>query len=284
MEAVVLTFVLGLTLSISTAQEQPQIDLSMMDQCIDDMFNGCYDKMSEKVQKVYFPREIQNPPFRNAWDLAESCSKMNLDKLPDEDKALTKDHLQAICVYTNATTKMYALLNEQVRNGAASYDTADFQYHALYYWLATAIDMLGKSCEITYKRTPYVYTGEVGTTIRFGYFASSSRSPFLLEYGSETCFYIRTCQGGFIGKYSTFPSEEEVLIPSYEEFTITDIVADSYGEFKCKKIFVLESAGHSSKLNCKAANSSREIRAFLSLIIGLQLLIGILWNCGNRIN
>lgn len=275
MDVIILTFVLCLTAAV---QGQQQIELNMMDQCIDDMFTGCLDKMSEKVQIVYFPREIQNPPFKNAWNLAESCAKTNLDKLPNDQKALTKDHLQAMCVYTNATTKMFALLNEQVRNGAATYDTEDFQYHALYFWLASAIDIIGKTCEMTYKRTPYVYSGKVGTTMRFGYFASSSRSPFLLEYGSETCFYIRTCSGGFIGNYSVVPREEEVLIPSYEEFRIVDIVADSYGEFKCKKIFVLESVGHSSNGNCKAVNDSPELRSFFTLIVGFQLLIGLFWN------
>lgn len=280
MELILLTFVLCLALPIATAQEPQHIELSMMDGCIDDMFESCVEKMSEKVQEVYFPREIQNSPFQNAWNLAESCAKSNLDKLPNEDKALTKDHLQAICIYTNATTKMFARLNEQVRNGASSYDTPDFQYHALYYWLATAIDTLGKSCEVTYKRTGNVYSGQVGSKMRFGYFASSSRSPFVVEYGNETCFHIKTCSGGYIGNYSVVPSEEEVLIPSYEEFQIKDIVADSYGGFKCKKIFVLESVGYSSKLNCKAANHYQEIRANFVLIIAFQLLIGLLWNVG----
>lgn len=281
MEAIILTFGLCLTLSITTAQGPQQIELSMMDGCVDDMFASCSEKMSTKVQELYFPREIQNSPFRNAWNQAEPCAKRNLDKLPNEDRALTKEHLQAICVYTNATTKMFARLNEQVRNGAAVYESPDFEYHALYYWLATAIDILGKSCETTYKRTHNVYSGKVGATMRFGYFASSSRSPFVEEYGSETCFYIKTCSGAYIGDYSVVPSEEEVLIPSYEVFKIMDIVENSYGEFKCKKIFVLESVGNSSNLNCKAANHSQGIRANLVIIVGFQLLIGLLWNRGN---
>lgn len=281
MEAIILTFVLCLTLPAAAAQEPQQIELSMMDQCVDDMFTSCVEKMSKKVQEVYFPREILNPPFRDAWNLAESCAKENLDKLPNQDKALTKDHLQAICVYTNASTKMFALLNEQVRNGAAVYDTPDFQYHALYFWLASAIDILGKSCEMTYKRTQNIYSGKLGTTMRFGYFASSSRSPFLVEYGNETCFFIKTCSGAYIGNYSVVPSEEEVLIPSYEEFRIADYVSDSYGEFKCKKIFVLESVGHSSDLDCKAANHKQEMRAGFVLILGFQLLIGLMMNCGS---
>uniref|UniRef100_A0A8C6SCB4 NAD(P)(+)--arginine ADP-ribosyltransferase n=1 Tax=Neogobius melanostomus TaxID=47308 RepID=A0A8C6SCB4_9GOBI len=283
MEAIILTFVLCLTLPIAATQGPQHIELGMMAQCIDDKFAGCFEPMSEKVQEVYFPREIQNSPFRNAWNQAEPCANRNLDMLPDEDRALTKDHLQAVCVYTNATTKMFAQLNEQVRNGAVMYDTPAFQYHALYYWLATAIDILGKSCEITYKRTPNVYGGKVGTTMRFGYFASSSRSPFVVEYGSETCFHIKTCSGGYIGDYSVVPSEEEVLIPSYEEFRITDVVADSYGEFKCKKIFLLESVGNSSELNCKAANHNQDLIANFALIVGFQLLIGMLWNYENYI-
>lgn len=276
METISLTFVLCLTLTAATAQAPEQIELSMMDQCVDDKFTNCSEKMSKKVQEVYFPQEILNPPFQKAWNLAESCAKENLDKLPSENKALNKDHLQAICVYTNATTKMFTLLNGQVRNGAAVYDTPEFQYHALYYWLASAIDILEKSCEITYKRTSNVYSGKVGATMRFGYFASSSRSPFLAEYGNETCFLIKTCFGAYIGNFSVVPSEEEVLIPSYEEFRIKDIVSDSYEEFKCKKIFVLESVGHSSNLNCKAANHNPEMRADFVLILGFQLLIGLL--------
>lgn len=274
MEPVTLIFVLCMTMPMATAQ----IELGMMNQCIDDMFANCFYKMSQKVQDVYFPREIQNPPFQIAWNQAEPCAERNLDKVPTE--VLTKDHLQAICVYTNASTQMFARLNEQVRTGEEIYDTPAFQYHALYYWLATAIDILGTYCEITYKRSHGVYTGEVGTKMRFGYFASSSRSPFVVEYGNETCFHIKTCSGAYIGNYSVVPTEEEVLIPSFEEFQIVDIVMDSYGEFKCKKIFVLESVGYSSKLNCKASSHSQEMRADFALIVVFQLLIGFLRNYG----
>ncbi|XP_072315100.1 erythroblast NAD(P)(+)--arginine ADP-ribosyltransferase-like, partial [Eucyclogobius newberryi] len=156
---------------------------------------------------------------------------------------------------------------------------SSFQYHALYFWLTSALQVLKNSCETTYKRTCDVYNGKQGTVMRFGYFASTSRSPFVVEYGEETCFHIKTCFGAFIGDYSVAPSEEEVLVPSYEEFRIVDIVAES------TKIFVLESVGHSSNLNCNAANRNQEIRVNFALISIFQVLIALLLsNFGNTIN
>ncbi|KAJ0055710.1 hypothetical protein NL108_009963 [Boleophthalmus pectinirostris] len=249
METVILTFVLCLMAPTASAESQP-IELSIMSQTIDDMFAGCNEKMATKVQEVYFPREIQNSPFQNAWNLAEPCAETNLDKLPAEHKELTKENLQAICAYTDASTKLYSQLNRELRNGATMYDTPAFQYHTLYFWLTSALQILQRACETTYRRTRSVYDGKIGTTIRFGYFASTSRNPNVVEYGEESCFHIKTCYGAYIGDYSVVPSEEEVLVPTYEKFRIVDIVSDSYGELKCKKIFVLESEGYSTNLNC----------------------------------
>ncbi|CAL1590563.1 unnamed protein product [Knipowitschia caucasica] len=263
-EAMALTFVLYLMAPIALAQP---IELTMMNQSVDDSFGGCRDEMASKVLDLYFPRESQNPPFQNAWSLAEPCSHRDQDELPDHHKALTKHQLQSLCVYTNASTRMYAILNAQIRKGAPMYDTASFQYHALYFWITTALQVLKESCETTYKRTRDVYKGQIGSKIRFGYLTSTSRSPYVVEYGTETCFHIRTCLGAFIGNYSVAPSEEEVLVPSYEEFRIVDIVSDSYGSLECKKIFVLESVGFSSDLNCAAVNHSQGIRANVLLIV-----------------
>ncbi|KAJ0055709.1 hypothetical protein NL108_009959 [Boleophthalmus pectinirostris] len=278
MEAVILTFVLCLMAPTASAQNQT-IELSMMNQSIDDMFTGCSEKMATKVREVYFPREIQNSPFQNAWNLAEPCAKTNLDKLPAEHKALTKDNLQAICAYTNASTKLYSQLNNEVRNRATMYNTSGFQYHALYFWLTSALQILQRSCETAYRRTHSVFDGKINTTMRFGQFASSSRNPNVVEYGEESCFHIKTCFGAYIGDYSVVPSEEEVLVPTYEKFRIVDIVSGSYGKLKCKKIFVLESEGYSTNLNCKAANHNQRIQASFALIVVLQVLVG--WSLGN---
>ncbi|KAK7910201.1 hypothetical protein WMY93_014885 [Mugilogobius chulae] len=273
MEAVMLTFVLCLVAPTALAQVLPPIELTMMNQSIDDMFTGCKDKMAAKVENVYLPRELEDANFQNVWKMAESCADANLDKLPNEHKALTKENLQAICVYTNASTKMYSLLNDAVRIGATTYDTSSFKYHALYFWLTTALQVIPKRCETTYRRTGSVFNGKNGTAMRFGIFASTSRSSSVVEYGTETCFHIKTCFGAYIGDYSVAPKEEEVLVPSYEVFRIVNIVEKSYGKLECKKIFVLESEGEKSELNCQAANRNQEVRANFALIVAFQELV-----------
>ncbi|XP_058865951.1 erythroblast NAD(P)(+)--arginine ADP-ribosyltransferase-like [Acipenser ruthenus] len=43
---------------------------------LDDQYKGCRNKMLQKVQKVYLPRELkQNPKFNSAWSNAKSAMK-----------------------------------------------------------------------------------------------------------------------------------------------------------------------------------------------------------------
>ncbi|KAJ0055714.1 hypothetical protein NL108_009970 [Boleophthalmus pectinirostris] len=277
-----LNFVLCLTLSIAYAKEPPQlgtIELSMMNQSIDDMFSNCIDKMATQVQEVYFPREIQISPFRDAWKKATSCALKKLETLQTKSKELTINHTKALCIYTLESPKVYEQLNTALRTGAPNYNTTAFQYHALYFWITSALQIMN-SCQTTYRRTKNVYNGIVNTTMRFGNLASSSLRPNMNDiiFGSVTCFHIKTCLGAYIGNFSTYPSEEEVLIPPYETFKIIKIVATSYGALKCNKIFVLESVGHKSNLNCKAVSHNQGTRANIPLILGFQLLIGLIWN------
>uniref|UniRef100_A0A8C6WEQ0 NAD(P)(+)--arginine ADP-ribosyltransferase n=1 Tax=Neogobius melanostomus TaxID=47308 RepID=A0A8C6WEQ0_9GOBI len=253
-------------------------ELSNMNQSIDDMFSNCSMEMEKQVQNLYFPREIQNDLFREAWN-KNSCAQQKLDMLQSRYKALTINHTKALCVYTGETPNLYEPLNGALRTGAANYSTPYFQYHALYFWLTSAIQILKNSCETVYRRTPNVYNGQKGQIMRFGYFASTSRKPDLFDFGSETCFHIETCYGAYIDKYSVIEGEEEVLVPSYEVFQVIDMVSNSHGDLRdCKKIFVLKSVGNSSILNCKAANHNQQIRSNLKLMLVFQLLIGLLWN------
>lgn len=262
------------------------IVLSMMEGSVDDRFYHCIKKTAKKVEEVYFPREMHMSVFGGAWSAAETCAQKNLDQIRDEDKALTKEHLQAICVYTANSPDAYGPLNQALRDLGKYYSTEVFQLHALYFWLTSAVQNLKKSCETTYRRTRLVHTGKVGQVIRFGYFASSSRSPTQTGFGSESCFHIRTCLGAHIAYYSVFFYEDEVLIPPYEKFKIMKVLSGNslnpyvtYDGLTCKTIFVLKNAGSQSKLNCKAANHNQQIRANFTLILSLQLLIGWMWNC-----
>ncbi|XP_067438123.1 ecto-ADP-ribosyltransferase 5-like isoform X5 [Thunnus thynnus] len=227
--------------------------LNMAPDAVDDMYCGCTEEMKDKVKK-YFKKENVGK-FKEAWT---NCS----NKHP-KDKALTKNHMQAICVYTSQYEKIpnnktpYEEFNTAVRTGRNIYGRS-FKFHFLHYWLTTAIQTLKKSqnCQTAYRRTGDDYTGNVNDIIRFGAFASSSKRKDRILFGNKTCFKIETCSGAYLKNYSRFPKEEEVLIPPYETFKITDIIEgrNKFPDLKdCEKVFVLKSVGDKSNLNCKLA-------------------------------
>uniref|UniRef100_A0A8C6S956 NAD(P)(+)--arginine ADP-ribosyltransferase n=1 Tax=Neogobius melanostomus TaxID=47308 RepID=A0A8C6S956_9GOBI len=207
------------------------VSLSMMDLSIDDMYFGCNEAMAKKVMEEYFPKEMKNNPFKDGWNVAKSFAKTKYENR--KNKALTKDQVQAIYVYTQQPPNVYDPFNAAVRGDAAKYSKA-FPYHALHFWLTSAIQILNakKRCRTTYRRTKTVYTGKENTEMRFGYFASSSKATDLISFGTVTCFHIKTCYGAYIKNYSKQGDEKEVLIPPYEKFKIKKIAKESYGDLK----------------------------------------------------
>uniref|UniRef100_A0A8C6S555 NAD(P)(+)--arginine ADP-ribosyltransferase n=1 Tax=Neogobius melanostomus TaxID=47308 RepID=A0A8C6S555_9GOBI len=212
----------------------------MSEQSVDDRYDGCTEKMAKKVKGEYLPREINNSLFKRGWKKAESCANSKYETR--KDKALTKDHLQAICAYTEALPNLYQPFNEAVRRGRPKYNTPAFQYHTLHYWLVSALEILR------------INKPAVNQIIRFGSFASTSKEPNLHDFGKKTCFHIQTCFGAYLKDYSAFHKRErEVLIPPYEMFKIVKIAKGSYEKMtNCNTIFVLKNAGNLSNLNCKA--------------------------------
>ncbi|KAK7929295.1 hypothetical protein WMY93_005690 [Mugilogobius chulae] len=236
----------------------PKIQLSMMNSSVDDMYSGCTKKMSQRVENKYFKKELQDKFFSTVWKTAEQCRKKSVKIRPNIDAALTENHLQAICLYTaGGKNKFYEKFNSLVLFNASVYTTT-FPYHAVHFWLTTAIQSLkanNKTCHYTYRRTTANFSGKMNQTMRFGSFTSSSFRADLYHFGKETCFYIKTCSAAFLKDYPTLRSaEQEVLIPPYEKFKIVKKAKQAYKELKdCRKIYVLESAGNVSNLNCKLA-------------------------------
>ncbi|XP_067346970.1 erythroblast NAD(P)(+)--arginine ADP-ribosyltransferase-like [Channa argus] len=229
------------------------IELNMADEAVDDMFKGCTKEMETKVEKKQFKHDNQKK-LERAWKVASKCA----NKEHDEDKDLTKNHMLAICAYTSY---FYKDINDAVRSGKNIYGST-FQYHQFYYWLTTAIQILKKNqqnCHKVYRRVKKTFTGKKNKVVRFGSFTSTSFRTNMTDFGNETCFYINTCLGADLKDYPMFKSrEQEVLIPPYEQFKISDI---KEGEDKlkdmedCEKTFILESKGPHSNLNCRLINN-----------------------------
>ncbi|KAF7641449.1 hypothetical protein LDENG_00280980 [Lucifuga dentata] len=222
----------------------------MAERSVDDMYNGCRAAMMQMVETKY-KEEIKQ--FEETWNKAEKCADRNMrDKLP-VDQALTKDHMQAICVYTHGYKMFHKIFNEAVRTGREQYGTS-FPYHSFHFLLTIAVQLLkeNQDCSTVYRRSFRRFSGDVGQIIRFGSYASCSFKKSLIYFGKESCFQITTCHGASLKKYSYIHIEEEVLITPYEMFKITKIL--KAGLHDCKVIYFMESAGVQSNLNCKAVD------------------------------
>ncbi|CAK6953305.1 erythroblast NAD(P)(+)--arginine ADP-ribosyltransferase-like [Scomber scombrus] len=242
---------------IFTLQEESQIiPMTMVENAVDDMYFTCNGTMSKMIQDKYFTKE-NTGKFAKVWKNAERCAKKKLNDKDTVDKALNKDHMQAICVYTSEYEQFYSIFNEAVRTKMSEYNTS-FRFHYLHFWLTSAIQILNNNmnCHTTYRRTKAEFSGKVNQIVRFGYFTSSSYDTTLTRFGTKTCFKIKTCSGAYLKHYSTLrENEQEVLIPPYEKFKIT---GKEKGEFvkgldDCEVVYFLESTGIQSNLNCKAA-------------------------------
>ncbi|XP_026160173.1 NAD(P)(+)--arginine ADP-ribosyltransferase 1-like [Mastacembelus armatus] len=227
-----------------------RIPLSMSLNSIDDMYYGCSQKMLIKVKRHYLPQSTRE-------DLRTTYTKLcALKAMKNKDiyDPLSWNHFRALCAYTAGA---YDDLNRAVRNGKDSYKTS-FEFHALHFLLSDAIRLLKlnqRSCYTTYRRSKQLFTGEVGQTIRFGSFASSSLSNDLHQFGQRTCFEIHTCFGAYLKFYSEFDSDEdEVLIPPYEMFSIVSVDMSEENRLHCDVFYKLETAGVYSHLNCQAVD------------------------------
>ncbi|KAF7656365.1 hypothetical protein LDENG_00042520 [Lucifuga dentata] len=217
--------------------------MDVAEDSVDDMFNGCRAEMMQKLLTKY-KDEIKN---------SEACANRNVRNRQDVDQALTKEHMQAICVYTSDYAMFHETFNDAVRHGREQYSTS-FPFHSYQFLLTIAVQFLKENqegCHKTFRRSNDVFTGEVSKIIRFGSFASSSFLTEMSAFGDKTCFKIKTCYGASLKRYSYFEEEEEVLIPPYELFKIKKVKSIP-GLDNCKVIYVLKSAGVLSDLNCKA--------------------------------
>ncbi|XP_062892950.1 erythroblast NAD(P)(+)--arginine ADP-ribosyltransferase-like [Mobula hypostoma] len=184
--------------------------------------------MSDMLAIEYLAKERRiNKTLDDAWREALSLrlNDTRLSKVP-VPRGLSEQHVVALIAYTlpgnfygvfNAATRMYRA-NDSVY-------AEKFPFKGFQYLLSVAIERLredlGKTPQPTYRRIQVKSFGEVGSRMKFGCFASSSRKKGNKKFGTKTVFTIFSQYGAQIENYSFYPNEEEVLIPPYEAFKIT---------------------------------------------------------------
>ncbi|ROK79196.1 NAD(P)(+)--arginine ADP-ribosyltransferase 2 [Anabarilius grahami] len=230
--------------------------LDMAPNSVDDQYFGCRENMTKQVKRKYLKKELNNSPdFKKAWQESEK----NVTHKWFSGK-LTKEHKIAIYIYSQPVFKIYHTFNNDTRHGKQNYTDMKFEWYSLYFLLTDAIQILKKTqnrCFKTFRGTNVHLNGHVSTDIRFGSFTSSSLSRGRAQdFGSQSCFEIHTCEGAELTKYSMLPFEREVLIPPFETFNVTGVkTRRDQTNLWCDTVFVLNSTGTRSALNCALFNN-----------------------------
>ncbi|KAI5611462.1 GPI-linked NAD(P)(+)--arginine ADP-ribosyltransferase 1-like, partial [Silurus asotus] len=207
--------------------------LDMAQDSVDDQFIGCENKMFQLIKDNILPKEFKyDANFTTTWN---------------KYKNIQNYFKRIIKVYTSQTGS-YSKLNNALGSGRPKYKT-HFNYKAYHFLLTRAIQtyQLKKCTDVSRSTTVKFDSAKPGQQMRFGRFASTTLKSSLPGFGTNTCFKIRTCFGADISSMSVFPSEEEVLIPPYEKFEITNVM---YNTTNCRIVYTLKSSGKFSNMNC----------------------------------
>ncbi|XP_048036394.1 erythroblast NAD(P)(+)--arginine ADP-ribosyltransferase-like [Megalobrama amblycephala] len=242
------------------AVERKTFPLDMAPNSVDDQYDGCTKHMANLVTTKYLQKETSDSEskFSIAWKDAVN------EKIPPRD-GLTMNNLNAIYVYTSSDFELYKNFNNAVHKDKKKYKKKKYEWYSLHFLLTDAIQILKKTqtnCYSTVRGTNIPFKKNVqNKKVRFGSFASSSLDRKVAEFfGNVSCFEIYTCAGADLTKYSKHPEEEEVLIPPYEKFKVTAVKKRKYQkDLWCETVFVLNSSGIRSDLNCalfKIANET----------------------------
>ncbi|KAM8842880.1 ecto-ADP-ribosyltransferase 5-like [Synchiropus picturatus] len=270
MAVMLLLLTFGVWLGSTMDAVHAAIDLDLAPNSVDDMYKGCDSKMEQLAAEFLEKEKSMNRTFTLAWDAAqnkfeaESKKKFQQRLNKIRNKILSKitgkitgritlKEKMAVYAYTLDHPKLYAEFNQAVRTQESSYRTT-FQYHALHFYLTTAVQRLkskqGRRCRTVYRRVGLSFRRDVvNKPFRFGSFTSSSMDGYASPAFGKTCFKIETCFGANISKYSAFPNEHELLIPPYEVFTVTAVGEKPLPT--CDVEYQVKSTGKTqSNLNC----------------------------------
>ncbi|XP_069059837.1 GPI-linked NAD(P)(+)--arginine ADP-ribosyltransferase 1-like isoform X2 [Pleurodeles waltl] len=224
----------------------------------DDQYKGCEKAMEAEIPQLFQLEYKSNPDFASAWDAAkeewEDRKRYTVKPLGFKD-----EYAIAILAYT-INGPLHKVFNAAVREAGRSreYYLRNFKFKALHYFLTNALRVLDEQdtpkCHIVYRGIKGVRFKSVGQKpIRFGQFTSSSlNSENALQFGKDTIFTIETCYGVSVKNFSFFPEEEEVLIPPFEKFKVTNFSKD-----QDKNIIGLQSMEKSSNYNCEFAKEKQ---------------------------
>ncbi|XP_066444611.1 GPI-linked NAD(P)(+)--arginine ADP-ribosyltransferase 1 isoform X2 [Eleutherodactylus coqui] len=233
--------------------------LDMAPTSFDDQYNGCSDAMEEEIPQLFQLEYSTNKEFADAWDTATFKWQQDMKKSLRLPKGFKDEYAIALLAYT-INGPLHKVFNEAVRETGQSkeYYLRNFRFKVLHYYLTKALQVLDgvetPACHEVFRGIRGIkFKSESRKPVRFGQFTSSSKNDQnALQFGEDTFFSIRTCYGVNIKNFSFFPGEEEVLIPPFEKFKVTNFTRG-----RERNIIALQSMEKSSVYNCELVKNRR---------------------------
>ncbi|NXK19565.1 NRT2 ribosyltransferase, partial [Arenaria interpres] len=228
-----------------------KMKLDMAPTSFDDQYQGCGHQMDKKLGKLHQMELSKNKVYAHYWPLAAAEWQKRAPYVP-KPPALRAEHAVALLAYSR-NGSLYKTFNAAVREAGRSRKEYLYKFHfkTLHYLLTQALKILRKAqpnCYHVYRGNRNIhFTAKRHDSIRFGQFASTS---FVKEtamfFGQDTFFSVYTCHGFPIRNFSFFPNVNEVLVPPYERFEVTNI-----GKHGNSTHIQLRAKGTYSKYNCE---------------------------------
>ncbi|NWW26832.1 NAR1 ribosyltransferase, partial [Falcunculus frontatus] len=225
------------------------VPLDMAPDSFDDQYRGCGRAMTAALPALNRSELGRGGHLAEAWALAVAEWHVR----PPPQSPLPSAQAVALLAYT-APVPLHRTFNAAVRAaGRSGREYRDnFHFKTLHFLLTDALarlrDRQGPKCHRAFRGVRGVrFEARRGRTVRFGHFASASlRNESSWGFGTDAVFQVDTCQGAAIREFSFFPHEDEVLIPPFETFEVTDVTED--GD---KARIRLRSTGTHSNYNCE---------------------------------
>ncbi|XP_072255987.1 GPI-linked NAD(P)(+)--arginine ADP-ribosyltransferase 1 [Pyxicephalus adspersus] len=233
--------------------------LDMARSSFDDQYKGCGDIMEAEIPQLFQTEYAMNKEFADAWDTATFKWEKEKKRQTFLPKGFKDEYAIALLAYT-INGPLHKIFNEGVRQAGKSkeYYLRNFNFKVLHYYLTKALLLLDvvetPACHKVFRGIRGVrFKAESQTPIRFGQFTSSSMNDQnTLQFGEDTFFNIYTCYGVSIRNFSFFPGEDEVLIPPFEKFKVTNFSKEGN-----RNLITLKSLEKSSIYNCELAKERK---------------------------
>ncbi|NXB15403.1 NARE ribosyltransferase, partial [Rhagologus leucostigma] len=225
------------------------VPLDMAQNSFDDQYRGCGPAMTAALPALNRSEFQQNPSLAKGWAKARAEWQAQGSRVSP-----LSSPAQAIALMAYTMDDLYEEFNAAVRKAGSSRQEYQDRFHfkMLHFLLTDALATLrgtqGQKCRCVVRGVDDVrFEARPGDTVWFGQFASSSLcSDAAHAFGTDTVFQVYTCHGVDIREFSSYFGENEVLIPPFETFKVTDVTQKG-DEARIK----LHSTGTHSNYNCE---------------------------------